>query len=88
MQRFMTTSVTEAEGVSASDCTKDMLYRMQFLESLNLKAKKSMHLFRDNRGAVDLFNTWSVSQLLHLFYNHLQSSSNHQHRLQQSQCLD
>jgi hypothetical protein len=28
MQKFVTTSVTKAEGVSASDCAKDMLYGM------------------------------------------------------------
>jgi hypothetical protein len=55
MQKFVTTSVTKAEGASASDCAKDMLYGMRFLESLNLKVKKPMHLFMDNRGAVDLF---------------------------------
>jgi hypothetical protein len=31
-----------------------MLHGMQFLESLNLKVKKPVHLFMDIRGAFDL----------------------------------
>ncbi len=52
MQKFVTTSITEAKGVSGSDC--GMLYEMQFLESRNLKVKKPIHLFMDIRGEFDL----------------------------------
>jgi hypothetical protein len=34
MQKLVTTSVTEVEGVSASDWARDMLHGLQFLESL------------------------------------------------------
>jgi hypothetical protein len=54
MQKFVTTSITEATGVSASDCATGMLYGMQFLESSNLKVKKLIHLFMDTRGAFNL----------------------------------
>ena len=61
MQKFVTTSVTEAECVAATSCVQDMLFGMRFLESLGLKVKKPMTLYMDNKGGVDLFNNWSIS---------------------------
>ena len=37
MQKFVTTSVTEAECVAATSCVQDMMYGKQFMESLGLK---------------------------------------------------
>ena len=61
MQEFITLSVTEAEAVSATACAQDMLFGMRLLESMGLKVKKPMFLEMDNKGAVDIFNNWSVS---------------------------
>ncbi len=61
MQGFVTLSVTEAESGAAVSCAQDMLFALQVLESLELKVKKPMYLYMDNKGAVDLFNTWGIS---------------------------
>jgi hypothetical protein len=61
MQASVTLSVTEAEAVAAASCVADMIYGKEFLESIGLKVKLPMVLEMDNRGAVDLFNGWSVS---------------------------
>jgi hypothetical protein len=61
MQPFVTLSVTEAEAVAAASCVMDMIYGKEFLESLGLRVKLPMVLEMDNKGAVDLFNGWSVS---------------------------
>ena len=61
MQNSVTLSVTEAEAVSAVACAQDMLFAMRVLESVDLKVKKPMYLYIDNKGAVDLFNNWSVA---------------------------
>lgn len=34
---------------------------MNFLESMGLRVKKPMKLFIDNKGAINLYNSWSVS---------------------------
>jgi hypothetical protein len=51
----------EAEAMAAASCVMDMLYGKEFLESLGLQVKLPMVLEMDNKGAVDLFNGWSVS---------------------------
>jgi hypothetical protein len=61
MQGCVTLSVTEAELVSGCDCTQDMLYVMRLLESIGLKVKKPMVLWMDNKGAVDLANSWTIA---------------------------
>jgi len=61
MQNCVTMSVTEAEAVAGVGCAQDMLFAMHVLESLELKVKKPMLLYIDNKGAVDLFNNWSVA---------------------------
>ena len=60
-QRFVTLSVTEAECVAATSCVQDMLFGMRLLKSLGLKVKKPMDLFMDNKGGVDLFNSWNIN---------------------------
>jgi hypothetical protein len=60
-QPIVTLSVTEAECMAATSCIQDMLFGMRFLESMNLKVKKPMVLYMDNKGGVDLFNNWSIA---------------------------
>ena len=60
MQSCVTLSVTEAELVSGTQCTQDMLYIMHLLESMGLRVKKPMILHMDNKGAIDLTHNWSV----------------------------
>lgn len=60
MQHSVTLSVTDAEYVSATDCAQDMLFIMRVLASIGLKVQKPMKLELDNKGAVDLANSWSV----------------------------
>jgi hypothetical protein len=61
MQKCVTLSVTEAEFVSACETAQDMLFAMRILESMGLKVHKPMLLEIDNRGAVDLANSWSAT---------------------------
>ena len=61
MQKFVTTSVTEAELVAGTECVQGMLFGMRLLESIGLQVKKPMNLQMDNKGAVDLVNGWSIS---------------------------
>ena len=42
-----------------------MLFTMYVLESVGLKVQKLMILWIDNKGAVDLFNNWSVAGWTH-----------------------
>ena len=57
----MTLSVTESESISAVQCAQDMLFVMWVLESLGLQVEKPMVLMMNNRGAIGLFNNWSVA---------------------------
>eukprot|EP01082_Thalassiosira_pseudonana_P015113 g13562.t1 g13562 contig82:14183-14878(+) len=59
-QRFVTLSVTEAESAAGVTETQDMLYAYNILKSLGLKVELPMILEMDNKGAVDLANSWSV----------------------------
>lgn len=60
MQQSVTLSVTEAEGVAATQCVQDMLFAMHVLESIGLNVKKPMILSVDNKAVVDLVHNWSV----------------------------
>ena len=59
-QKFVTLSVTEAEGAAGVMVAQDMLYVYRLLLSIGLKVKIPMILEMDNKGAVDLANNWSV----------------------------
>ena len=59
-QKFVTLSVTEAEGAAGVMTAQDMLYVYRLLLSIGLKVKLPMILEMDNKGAVDLANNWSV----------------------------
>jgi hypothetical protein len=61
MQDCVTLSVTEAEAVAGIGCAQDMLFAMHVLKSMGLKVEKPMTLWMDNKGAVDLFHSWSVA---------------------------
>jgi hypothetical protein len=59
-QRFVCLSVTESETAAGVTISQDMLYAYRILTSLGLKVKLPMTLWMDNKGAVDLANSWSV----------------------------
>jgi hypothetical protein len=59
-QRDVTLSVTEAEGAAGVTEAQDMLFVYNILKSLGLKVQLPMVLEMDNKGAVDLDNSWSV----------------------------
>ena len=61
MQTFVTTSVTEAECVAATSYIQEMQFGMQWLEALGLKVESPVILHMDNKGAVDLLNSWPAS---------------------------
>jgi hypothetical protein len=61
MQRIMLLSTTEAETIAAVQCAQEMLYISRLVTSLGLKIKPLMILEIDNKGAIDLVNSWSIS---------------------------
>jgi hypothetical protein len=61
MQTTVKLSVTEAEVDAGISCIKDMIYGKDFIEAMGLQVELPMPLFMDNRGAIDLFNNWSVN---------------------------
>jgi hypothetical protein len=60
MQKIVALSVTEAEIIAIVQCVQEMLYIMRLIESLQLKVRKPMIVYSDNKGAIDLINGWSV----------------------------
>jgi hypothetical protein len=50
----------KAELNAAVLCVQDMIYQMNMLESIGLKVELPMVLEMDNRGAIDLINSFSV----------------------------
>ena len=61
MQKSTVLSVTEAELVSATECVQDMMYIRRLLQSIGLMVKHPMIIEIDNRGAIDLSNSWATS---------------------------
>jgi hypothetical protein len=59
-QRHVTLCVTEAEGAAGVMEAQDMLFVYNILKSLGLKVQLPMVLELDNKGAIDLANSWSV----------------------------
>ena len=59
-QKHISLSVTESESSAGVTCAQDMLYVKNVLESIGLQVALPMVLEMDNRGAVDLANSWSV----------------------------
>ena len=60
MQRIMALSTAEAELIAMIQCVQVMMYVKKLVESLELKVELPMIIKRDNKGAVDLTNGWSV----------------------------
>ncbi len=52
--------MTEVEINVAVLCVQDMLYAKNLIESIGLKVKFPMNLEINNKGAVDIINSFSV----------------------------
>jgi hypothetical protein len=61
MQRCVTLSVTEAEFVAAVEVVQNMLFAWRVLSSMGLLVQLPMLIEVDNKGAVDLANSWSAT---------------------------
>jgi hypothetical protein len=59
-QKTVALSSCKAELNAAVLCTQDMIYQENTLESTGLKVELPMILKMDNKGAVDLVNSFSV----------------------------
>ncbi len=59
-QKTVTLSVCKAEMNLAVLCAQDMIYAKHILESLGLQVETPMVLQMDNRGAVELINSFSI----------------------------
>jgi hypothetical protein len=59
-QNTVALSSCKAELNTAVLCAQDMMYQKIMLESIGLKVELSMILEMDNKGAVDLVNSFSV----------------------------
>jgi hypothetical protein len=65
-QRHVTLSVTEVEGTAGVTEAQAMLFVYNILKSLGLKVQLPMVLEMDNKGAVNLANSWSVGGCIHV----------------------
>ena len=61
MQKIVSLSVTEAEVIALVQCVQEMMYMKKVMESILLKVELPMIVEVDNKGAVDLVNSWSSS---------------------------
>jgi hypothetical protein len=59
-KKVVTLSTTEVELFTITQCAQEMLFVMHVIESLQLKVKKPMKMYCDNKGAVQLTNNWSI----------------------------
>ncbi len=64
-QKTVALSSCEAELNAAVLCVQDMIYGKNLLESVGLKVQLPMVLEMDNKGAVDLINSFSVGSCTH-----------------------
>jgi hypothetical protein len=60
MQKTVALSSCKTELNTAVLCVQDMLYQKNTLELIGLKVEYPMVLEMDNRGAIDLINSFSV----------------------------
>jgi hypothetical protein len=65
MQKTVALSSCKAELNAAVLCVQDMLYAKNLIESTGLKVEFPMKLEIDNKGAVDLINSFSVGGCTH-----------------------
>jgi hypothetical protein len=61
MRKCVTLSVTEAEFVAAVEVVVNMLFAWRVVESMGLKVQLPMRIEVDNKGAVDLANSWTAT---------------------------
>jgi hypothetical protein len=61
MQKCVTLSVTEAELVAAVEVIQNMLFSWRVLSSIGLMVTLPMIVEVDNKGAVDLANSWTAT---------------------------
>ncbi len=59
-QKTVASSSCKAELNTAVLCVQDMIYQKNTLESIGLKVELPMVLEMDNRGAIDLINSFCV----------------------------
>jgi hypothetical protein len=82
-QKTVALSVCEAEMNLAVFCAQDMIYAKHVLESLGLQVETPMVLQMDNKGAVDLINSFSIGGRTHhidvrqCFLRELKEAKNH-----------
>jgi hypothetical protein len=61
MQRIMPLCTTEAETIAAVQYAQEMLYTSRLITSFGLKIKLLIKLEINNKRAIDLLNSWSIS---------------------------
>ena len=61
MQSAVSLDATCAELGAGTLCAQEMNHVSRLIESMGLKVKKPMTLQMDNKGAVDLAHSWSVT---------------------------
>jgi len=59
-KKFVTLLVIDAKSAVKITVTQDILYVYMLLQSLGLSVELPMLVNMDNKGAVDLANSWSV----------------------------
>jgi hypothetical protein len=64
-QKTVALSVCEAEMNSAVLCAQDMIYLKHVFESLGLQVETPLVLLMDNKGAVDLINSFNIGGRTH-----------------------
>ena len=64
-QKTVALSSCKAELNAAVLCVQDMLYAMNLIKLIGLKVEFPMKLEIDNKGAVDLINSFSVRGRMH-----------------------
>jgi hypothetical protein len=57
----MTLSVTESESVACVEVVQNMMFAYRVLESMELKVKLPLVVEVDNKGAVDIANSWTAT---------------------------
>ena len=60
-QKIVALSVTEAEIISMTQASQDILHVMRLLESMGSHVENPMHLKSDNKGAIEICNNWSIT---------------------------
>ena len=59
-KKIVALSVTKAKIIAIVQCVQEMLYIMRLIQFLQLKVRKSMIIYSDNKGTIDMINGRSV----------------------------